>query len=218
MKQITWRGRAALLGLVCCVASSPVLAQAWNYPSFHHPHTMAREFNFAVATGGSGAGTSLIFQWREGIGVGSEFTLDAGIADPGGDLSTRLLLGGGYSHRLMHAADGQPLDMLVTAGVYGALGDGPNLYRVPVGVTLGHRFDLEGDFAITPYTHPRVSVDFFDGDSELGINFDLGADFEMSPQLSLRFSAVFGSSDTFGRNADGFGLSVAYKPGGIRRR
>lgn len=217
MTQNRWRVRGVLLGLVCCVVSGSAAAQAWNYPSFHHPHIMAREFNFGVATGGSRAGTSLIFQWREGIAVGSEFTLDAGIADPGTGISTRFLLGGGYSHRLMHAAAGQPLDMLLTAGVYGAFGDGPNLYRIPVGVTLGYRFDLEGDFAITPYTHPRVSIDFFDDDSEIGINFDLGADFELSPQLSLRFSAIFGGG-AFDRNSDGFGLSVAYKPGGLRRR
>lgn len=216
MTQNKWKIRAALVGVLCCVMSTPALAQAWNYPSFHHPHIMAREFNFGVATAGRFAGTSLVFQWREGIAVGSEFNVDVGIADPGSELSTRLLLGGGYAHRLMHAATGDPLDMLLTAGLYGAFGDGANLYRIPVGVTLGYRFDLEGDFAITPYTHPRVSIDMFDGDSEIGINFDLGADFELSRQLSLRVSAIFGGG-VFRGNSDGFGLSVAYKPGGLRR-
>lgn len=215
------RARVWSLAFACTVISATsVAAQGWNYPSFHHPHIMSREFNFALADGGD-AGTALLFQWREGFGIGTELNLDVGFADP--DLGdTRFIVGGGFARRLTSATAEMPLDVLLTAGVYGAFGD-PNLLRIPVGLTVGHRFPLEGAMAVTPYVHPRVSLDFcsncFDGgdDTGLSINFDLGVDLELSRQLSLRFSALFAGGDLFGDD-DGFGISLAWKPAGLSPR
>jgi hypothetical protein len=202
------------------IAAAPLAAQGWNYPSFHHPHIMSREFNFALADGGD-AGTVLLFQWREGFGVGTELNLDVGFADPdAGD--SRFILGGGFGRRLMSATTDMPLDLVLTGGLYAAFGD-RNIFRVPIGLTVGHRFPLEGAMAITPYVHPRVSIDFcsncFEGgdDTELSINFDLGADLELSRQLSLRFSALFAGGDVFGED-DGFGISLAWKPAALSPR
>jgi hypothetical protein len=202
------------------IAAAPLAAQGWNYPSFHHPHIMSREFNFALADGGD-AGTALLFQWREGFGVGTELNLDVGFADPdAGD--SRFILGGGFGRRLMSATTDMPLDLVLTGGLYAAFGD-RNIFRVPIGLTVGHRFPLEGAMAITPYVHPRVSIDFcsncFEGgdDTELSINFDLGADLELSRQLSLRFSALFAGGDVFGED-DGFGISLAWKPAALSPR
>jgi hypothetical protein len=215
------RVRVWSLAFACTVlAAAPVAAQGWNYPSFHHPHIMNREFNFALADGGD-AGTALVFQWREGFGVGTELNLDVGFADPDfGD--SRFIVGGGFARRLTSATADMPLDVLLTAGLYAAFGD-PNIFRVPVGLSVGHRFPLEGVMAVTPYVHPRVSIDFcsdcFEGgdDTELSINFDLGVDLELSRQLSLRFAALFAGGDVFGDD-DGFGISLAWKPAALAPR
>lgn len=215
------RARVWPLAFACTViAAAPVAAQGWNYPSFHHPHIMSREFNFALADGGD-AGTALLFQWREGFGIGTELNLDVGFADPD-VLGSRFILGGGFARRLTSATTDMPLDVLLTGGLYAAFGDPSNIFRVPIGVSVGHRFPLEGAMAVTPYVHPRVSIDFcsncFGGDdTELSINFDLGADLELSRQLSLRFAALFAGGDVFGGD-DGFGVSLAWKPAALSPR
>jgi hypothetical protein len=214
------RVRVWPLAFACTVlTAAPIAAQGWNYPSFRHPQIMSREFNFALADGGD-AGTALLFQWREGFGIGTELNLDVGFADPDiGD--SYFIVGGGFGRRLATATAEMPLDLLLTAGVYAALGS-PNVLRVPVGLSVGHRFPLEGAMAVTPFVHPRVSVDFcsncFGGDdTELSINFDLGVDLELSRQLSLRFAALFAGGDFFGRD-DGFGISLAWKPAALSPR
>lgn len=202
-------------------AARPADAQAWNYPSFQQPRTIDREYNFAVADGGEHTGTSFVFQWREGLTTGNQLSLDVGLADP--DFTgNKVLLGGQFAHQLVVSTAQVPFDLLFTAGVNAAFGGG-SLLRIPVGVSIGRRFPLEGGLAITPFVHPRLALDVCsscDRDrSTVGLDFDLGADFQFSPQFSLRFSALFSGSDYFFQNSgDAFGLSLAWRPPGLVRR
>jgi hypothetical protein len=197
-------------------------AQAWAYPSFQPPRVIDREFNFGVADASS-AGTSLLFQWREGLSPRSQLSLDVGFADPEGEGNGKLLLGGQFAYMLNQSTAEMPLDFLATGGINFAIGDGSDLIRIPFGVSIGHRFPLEGNFAVTPYVHPRLSIDFCsdcgaedDDETDLGIDFDIGASFEVSRSLSFRVSALFGGSDTFG-DSDGFGISLAWAPAGLSK-
>jgi hypothetical protein len=178
---------------------------------------MNREFNFGVADAGD-AGTSLIFQWREGLSNRSQLGLDVGFADPDGKGNGKLVLGGQYGYLFTQGNADMPLDFLGTAGIGFAFGDGGNLVRIPLGVSIGHRFPLDQGFAITPYVHPRASIDVCSdcssgggNETDLGIDFDIGANFEVTKQLSFRVSVLFGGSDTFG-DSNGFGLSLAWSP------
>lgn len=215
---------AALALTAAAVLPHDAAAQAYAYPSFQQPRVTAREYNFGVADGGN-AGTSLLFQWREGMSARQQLSLDVGIADPdGGD--NIFFAGGQLAHQITtSSSQQQPLDVLFTAGLNAAFGNDATLLRVPIGVSLGHRFPLDGGIAITPYVHPRASIDFLrfdradgrrDSDSEININFDLGASVEFSSQLALRVSAMFGGSDQF-YSDDAFGLSLAWTPAGLRR-
>jgi hypothetical protein len=210
---------ALAVGLVVPATSG---AQAWAYPSFQPPRVMNREFNFGVADAGD-AGTSLVFQWREGVSPKSQLSFDVGFADPDGKGNGKLILGGQFGYLFTQSNAEMPLDFLGTAGVNFAFGDGGNIVRIPFGVSIGHRFPLEDNFAITPYVHPRVSIDVCsdcgpdnDNETDLGIDFDLGVNFEVTRQLSFRVSALFGGSDTFG-DSDGFGLSLAWTPPGLSK-
>lgn len=212
------RARVWMLAFACSVISAAsAAAQGWNYPSFHHPQIVSREFNFGLADGGD-FGTALLFQWREGFGLGTELDFDVGFADPD-DGDTRFIVGGGFARRIARATTEMPLDLTLTAGLYAAFAD-PTVVRLPIGLSVGHRFPLEGAMAVTPYVHPRVSVDFCSDcfedadDNGLSINFDLGVDLELSRMLSLRFSALFAGGDLFGDD-DGFGISIAWKPAGL---
>ena len=208
-------GRAVLA--VAFVLPAALGAQGWAYPSFQPPRVMNREFNFGVADAGD-AGTSLIFQWREGLSTRSQLGLDVGFADPEGKGNGKLVLAGQYGYLFTQGSAEMPLDFLGTAGIGFAFGDGGNLVRIPLGVSIGHRFPLDEGFAITPYVHPRASIDVCSdcgssggNETDLGIDFDIGANFEVTKQLSFRVSVLFGGSDTFG-DSNGFGLSLAWSP------
>lgn len=222
------RTSSLVAALVAGIATIPMAAsaraQAWHYPAFQPPTIATREFNFAVAGGGD-YGTTGLFQWREGIGPDTHLSLDAGFADADfGD--TGFLLGGGIGQRLMRATSETPIDMILTGGIYGEFGIKPSFIRLPVGVVVGHRFPIEGSsMAITPYVHPRVSIDAclsdcdrFGGDdigTKVKVNFDIGADFEITRTLSLRGALTVGGVSVFESQA-GFGFGLAFHPGSVR--
>lgn len=210
----------SVLGAVVLAASASLMpvgsadAQAINYPSFQAPTIVQREYSVGVSDGDHI--TSAVFQWREGWSPVSQLSFDIGVADPdGGDV--KLLVGGGYSRLLNRSSDDLPLDLLLTAGAYAALTD-PTIFSLPVGISVGHRFDLERGLALTPYIHPRLALSYCnsckggDSDSDMDVVFDLGANFEVSPRLSLRAALVFG-----GDRNDALGFALAWRPGALRR-
>ncbi|HET7585527.1 MAG TPA: hypothetical protein VFK13_11505 [Gemmatimonadaceae bacterium] len=219
MRMRAWTHAMVIAALAAICVTAEAQAQGWNYPSFQIPEITVREFNFAVADGGD-AGNSLVAQWREGISSATQLTFDAGFADPDGRDNSHFVLGGGVAHQLTRATQDMPLALVFTAGLYGAFGDPTNIFRLPVGVSVGHRFGTQSGVAITPYVHPRLSLDFCSSDrfcggddSDLSVNFDLGSDFQLTRELAIRASVLFGSSDLFGNDDTGFGISVAWKPG-----
>lgn len=213
--------RALLLACAVAAAASPAAAQAWNTPSFQAPRITSRELNFQIADGGD-AGTVFGVQWREGFAPRTQLSFDLGLAEPDGGGDGYLLVGGQFGYQMVLANREMPLDMMLTAGVNGAFGDPYNLVRIPVGVSLGHRFPLEGGLAITPYVHPRLSFDFCSDacvgtdEADMSLNFDLGANFEFTRQLAMRLSATFGGSDVFDDD-NAFGISLAWRPPGLGR-
>ena len=216
MKHGTFRWSAAVIaGLGVLALATPVYAQGWNYPSFTPPRVQARELNLGVAGDGA-SGTVMVGQWREGISATTDVMFDLGFASPDNQ-DTRALLGAGIGHQLAWSGANNPLDAMLTLGFYGAFGGGSSLVRIPVGVSVGHRFPLQGGMAVTPYVHPRLSLDFHDGKSDATVNFDIGGNLELTPQISLRASLLFSGGDTFDNNDTGFGLALAYRPPGLRR-
>src|SRR3712207_5565999 len=135
---------AGLGALLALAASAPSAhAQAWNYPSFQPPRPEPREFNFALGGGGD-PGSSLLMQWREGIAARSQLSFDLGFASPTIDnyvyADSYFLVGGQFAHQLARADKQMPLDLLLTLGANFAMANADNLVRVPVGVSIGHRF------------------------------------------------------------------------------
>jgi hypothetical protein len=177
-----------------------------------------REFNFGVADAGR-SGPTFVFQWREESGPRHQLSLDLGLADSDRRRTGLVLFGGGqYAFQMARSSSEVPLDFLFTLGAHLAVGD-LTLFRVPVGLSIGHRFGLEGNLALTPYVHPRLSLDICNncgGNSDLAASFDLGANFEITRTMAIRVSALFTGSDSF--DEDGFGVSLAWTPPGLARR
>lgn len=200
------------------MAAQPLRAQGWSYPSFQPPRLTVREFNFGVADAG-GPGTSLVFQWREQAGPRHQFSMEGGVADPDVGRADLIVFGGvGMAWQLSTASEEVPLDFLLTSGAYVAIGNGTR-FRVPVGISVGKRFDLEGSMALTPYIHPRLSVDLCSNcgrGSDVGVSFDLGANLELSRTISIRASGLFIGTESF--DDEGFGISIAWTPPSLARR
>lgn len=212
--------RIAGLSAIVLAAAAPLGAQAYVYPALQPSRIAEREYNFALADIGNGGGTGLVFQWREGLGNPKlQFTLDAGLADPDNDAAdTRLLIGGGLAYQLATASTEMPFDIVLAGGLGFSTGDDITTMRLPFGAVFGHRFPLEGNLAITPFVHPRLSFDRIsfpsgspvDSDTDTNLNVDIGANFEFKPQMAVRFAAVLGDDDAIA-------FSFAWTPKGLRK-
>lgn len=212
----------ALGALVWSVAMTErVHAQASNYPSLQVPTASTRDYTAAVS---SGSGTVAMFQWREGWSRGRHWQLDGGLIDRKGSGNLSLFAGGGIGHELTRATKDQPLDVLLTAGVGAAFGGGSTVVRIPVGASIGHTFPLEQGMSVTPYVHPRASIDVASnggrnggGQSEVSLNFDLGVSFTVNPQFAVRAAAAFTGSEVAG-GQDSFAIGFNWTPAGLSRR
>lgn len=197
---------AALIALPAALG-----AQASRYPSFQPTRIAEREYNFGLAD--FDGGTALVAQWREGLGNPRlQFSGDVGIADGNGD--SGLIIGGSLHYQLTTASQDMPFDMVLGGGLGLTMFDNSNLLRLPFGVAVGHRFPLEGNFAISPFVHPRLSYDRVSVDggrsgSETNLDLDIGASFELNAQMQIRLAATLGDG-----NAVGF--SFAWTPRGLR--
>ena len=212
---------AALTAAGLFTLATPAQAQAWAYPAFQQSHVVDREFNFAVATADNG-GTSFLAQWREGVVPGKQqFSIDAGLATVSGDVIG--FFGGTYAVQFISETAQQPLELLGALGANVAFGSGGTLFRVPVSVSLGHRFPLQGDLAITPYVHPDLALAVCSdcggggkGDANVDIGIGFGVNFEVTRQVALRLDSSFGSS-SFGSSDATVGFGVAWSPMGLRK-
>jgi hypothetical protein len=201
----------------------PVAAQgqSYTYPSFQLPVLVEREYNFAAADGGR-AGATLLFQWREAASARWQLGVDAGLADPDGNASSRLILGGHAAYQLTRATTDVPFDVALTGGVGFSGVNGHNVVRVPLGAAVGHRFALDGGMSVTPFVHPRLSFDRCndcragDSDGKINVAVDLGGSLQMTEQVALRIAATAGGGDYLG-SGNGIGLSVAWTPKGLRK-
>ncbi len=208
--------RLSLAFALCVILAPPVCelsAQAWAYPSFQPPRITYREFNVGLGDARH-VGTSIVFQWREQVGPRHQFSMDLGLADPDGrNSNTVVFVGGQFAWEVTRSTSLVPFDFLFTAGGNLATGNG-TVVRIPVGVVVGHRFPTEGEGAVTPYVHPRLTLDLCSRCKDnLNVVFDIGANVELTRAVAVRAVAMFSGTNAF--NGDGFGLSLAWSPPGL---
>ena len=196
-------------------------AQAFNYPAMQTSTVSTRDYTAAIV---GGAGSTFLLQWREGAGRGMHWQFDGGVADPRGDGDPLLFAGAGLGKQLTRATGEQPLDVLLTASAGVAFGGNVTSVRVPVGVSLGHRFALEQGMSLTPFVHPRLSLDACGncgsgGDSRTTVsaNFDVGAHWQANDRFGLRLVASFSGSDVVGSDGT-VALGFHWTPAGLTRR
>jgi len=207
--------------LIGATMSTSAFAQAFNYPSMQLPQVATRDYTAAL---GGGAGTTALFQWREGWTERRHVQLDLGVADRKGSDKMMLFVGGSAAQDVLRAKGDQPLDLLLTAGAGLAVSSGVTLIRVPVGLSIGHTFELDEGMSLTPYVHPRLSFDNCSScgsrgrsRAEVSLNFDLGVNYQVNPHFAVRASGAFSGSDLLGTE-DTFAVGLVWTPVALTAR
>ena len=69
--------------------------------------------------------------------------------------------------------------------------DGDTVFRTPIGLSLGRRFDSSGSgMSFVPYLQPVLIPTFSDGDSSLDFALGLGLDIRLARRFDLRVERV----------------------------
>ena len=195
-----------LVAAFVALAASEAAAQETGTPIFKAPYRAFtnHEFGASISDPGDAADFALEGFYRYGRG-NNDFSLRAGFADGAGPLNSRFLIGGDFRTRVVSYSESFPLDGALTVGVGTSLGDGDDLFYLPVGFSLGRRFELEGSkTSFIPYVHPViVPVLGSGGGDDVGFALGLGVDVRFSDSWAVRASGGLG-------DIEGVGVSLTY--------
>jgi len=186
-------------------AVGTAVAQETGTPIFKAPYRAFTSHELGASLSDPGEGVSLALEgfYRYGRGA-NDFSIRGGFADLKGAGGTRVLLGGDFRTQVVSYSESFPLDGSLTLGLGANVGDGNDVYYIPIGVSLGRRFDLEGSSTtFVPYFHPVIVPTFGGGNSDVNFALGLGVDIRFSDSWALRASGGLG-------DIEGVGVSVAY--------
>ena len=120
------------------------------------------------------------------------------------DDDSDLVLGGRFRTRLFTHSGDFPLDGALTVGLGAVFYDGSTVFRTPIGLSLGRRFDSKGSgVSFVPYLQPVMIPRFSDEDSEMDFALGLGLDVRLARHFDLRVSGSVG-------DLEGFAVSFAW--------
>jgi opacity protein-like surface antigen len=195
-----------LIVTLAAFGAAEASAQETGTPIFKAPYRAfeQHEFGASLSDPGSGVRYALEGFYRYGY---KQFDVSvrggwAKLSGPGG--GTRYLLGGDLRTRVLDASEKIPVDGALTLGFGGNVGTGTDAYYLPVGISLGRRFNLEGSqTTFVPYAHPVIIPTFGGGDSRVDFALGLGVDIRFARNWAVRVSGGIG-------DIDGVGVSLAY--------
>ena len=186
-------------------AAATSAAQETGTPIFKAPYRAftTHELGASFSDPGSGVSFALEGFYRYGHGP-YDLSVRGGWLDLNGSAGHRVLLGADARTTILTYSESFPLDGALTLGFGAQLGDGPDSYLIPIGISLGRRFNLEGsNTTFVPYVHPVLVPVFGGGDSNVDAALGLGVDVRFSEDLALRVSGGIG-------DIEGVGISLAY--------
>jgi opacity protein-like surface antigen len=196
-------GGILVLALLAGSAASTA-AQETGTPIFKAPYRAfdTHEFGGSLSDGGEGAEFAIEGFYRYGKGQ-HDFSVRGGFADVEGS-DTRFLIGGDFRTQVVNYSESFPLDGALTLGLGGLFGEGDDVFLLPVGISLGRRFDVEGSSTtFVPYVHPNIIPAFGGEDDDVLFALGLGVDIRFSDRWAVRASGGLG-------DIEGVGVSLAY--------
>jgi hypothetical protein len=180
-------------------------AQATGTPIFRAPYRAFTTHEFgASVSDAEGIDVAVEGFYRYGRRA-NDFGFRAGFADPEGEGDTSFLVGADFRTQVFSYSEDIPVDGALTLGVGGIIGEGDDRFLLPVGISAGRRFDLEGTrTTFVPYVHPVLVPNFTSGDDpEVDFALGLGVDIRFSENVAVRASGGIG-------DIEGVGISFAY--------
>jgi hypothetical protein len=189
------------------LAAGESVAQETGTPIFKAPYRAFTQHEFGASLSDPGEFYSVAVEgfYRYGRGP-HDFGFRGGFADPNGPGDALILLGADFRTQVVSYSDAFPLDGSLTVGLGTNIGDGDDMWRLPVGISLGRRFDLEGSNAtFVPYAHPVIVPVFGgpEGGDDVAFALGLGVDVRFSRDFAVRVSGGLG-------DIEGVGVSLTY--------
>ena len=197
-------GGILALALLAGVAGTSA-AQETGTPIFKAPYRAFNTHELGASFSDPGEGVSFALEgfYRYGRGD-NDFSIRGGFEDLNGSAGTRVLLGGDFRTQVLSYSEDIPVDGSLTVGFGANVGDGDDAYYVPVGISVGRRFDLENsNTTFVPYVHPVIVPRFGGGDSDVDFALGLGVDVRFSDEWAVRASGGIG-------DIEGVGISLTY--------
>ena len=195
-----------LVAALVSLSAESLVAQETGTPIFKAPYRAFTSHEFGAAFSDPGEGISFALEGFYGYGRGNnDFGIRGGFMDPDGEGDVNILVGGDFRTRVLRYSESFPLDGALTVGAGINIGDGDDVIYVPVGFSLGRRFELEGsNTSFTPYAHPVIVPAFGEaGGDDVGFALGLGVDMRFSRDWSLRVSGGLG-------DIEGVGIAATY--------
>jgi len=192
-----------VLAVVLVGSAAPLTAQTTGTPVFLAPYRAFDRVEFGGSVSDPGSGFALEGFYRWGARK-YDFGFRGGFASPDGG-ETRFLVGADFRTRVVDHSEDFPLDGAFTLGIGADFGDGATRARIPVGISLGRRVQLEdSNVQFVPYIHPVLGPVFGDNsDTNLDFAVGLGVDVTINRRFELRVSAALG-------DYEGVGISFAF--------
>jgi hypothetical protein len=201
-----------LVTAVLAWSAGSAAAQETGTPLFKSPYRMftTHEFGAALSDPGSGVSYALEGFYRYASGP-YDFSLRGGYEHLSSEVNgvatpccSRYLLGGDFRTQVIKYSESVPLDGSLTLGFGANIGDGEDSYYIPIGLTVGRRFELEGSkTTFVPFAHPVLIPAFGGGGSRIDFALGLGVDVRLSQTFAIRASGGIG-------DIDGVGIGVSY--------
>ncbi len=144
--------RGALLVIVLTASPSVSAAQQTGTPMFKAPYRAFTTHEVGAAlSDDEGVSFALEGFYRYGTGQ-NDVSLRGGFSDRQCELGNQVLVGGDCRTQILSYSDAIPLDGSLTVGFGASVGDGPDFFRLPVGISLGRRFEVESsETTFVPY-------------------------------------------------------------------
>ena len=202
--------RHSLVGGVVVAAllaagSAGASAQETGTPIFMGPYRTFQQHQVAVAFSDPGSGVSYALEgsYHYGHGV-NDFGFRGGFEDLNGGGGTRVLLGGDFRTRILSYSDNIPVDGALTVGFGANVGSGPDVFYLPVGISVGRRILLQNsNVTFTPFAQPVLVPVFGSGNSDVKFALGLGVDMRFSQDWAVKVTGGIG-------DIDGVGIALAY--------
>jgi hypothetical protein len=189
-------GLVAGLGLVAERAA----AQSTGMPVSLPPVRSFETYALGATVSDPGPGVA-VEGWYDMVAGPGDITFRLGIWD-NNQANTVFLAGADYRQPLVAHTESFPLDGSLTVGAGGSFTSGNSVFLVPIGFTMGRKFEVkDSNIRLQPYGQPIVHLAFGDTSDNFLFSVGLGLEIQFNEKFALDVNGALGDID---------GISIAF--------